>query len=67
MSMSLFEYDEKLHEKTLLEIGREEGLQQGIQGTVTALKSMGCTSEEIIKKIIEVYKIDFEKAKSLLK
>ena len=26
-----YEYDEKLHEKTLLEIGREEGMQQGIQ------------------------------------
>ena len=70
ISMSIFEYDEKLHEKTLLEIGREEGIQQGIQqgmqGTVTALKSMGCTDDDIIEKLIEVYELDVEEAKKIL-
>lgn len=29
VSMSLFEYDEKKHERTILEIGREEGREEG--------------------------------------
>ena len=29
VSMSLFEYDEKKHERTMLEIGREEGREEG--------------------------------------
>ena len=78
ISMSIFEYDEKLHEKTLLEIGREEGMQQGIQqgiqqgmqqgmqGTVTALKSIGCTDDAIIEKLIEVYGLDIEEAMKIL-
>lgn len=66
ISMSLFEYDEKLHEKTMRDIGREEGIQQGIQGAITMLKDMGCTDEEIIKKLTEIYALDIEKAKSFL-
>ncbi|MBP3507949.1 MAG: hypothetical protein J6K43_16320 [Lachnospiraceae bacterium] len=62
INMSLFEYDEKLHEKTLLELGRETG----IQGTVTILKSMGCTNDEIIEKLMGVYELDLAKAKSFL-
>ena len=27
--MSIYEYDEKLHEKTMMEIGREEGYAEG--------------------------------------
>lgn len=30
VSMSLFEYNKELHEKTMIEIGREEGLSQGL-------------------------------------
>lgn len=66
ISMSIFEYDEKLHEKTLLEIGREEGIQQGIQGTVTVLKSMGWTGDAIIEKLIEVYELDVEEARKII-
>ena len=29
IKMSIYEYDEKLHEKTMLEIGREEGREEG--------------------------------------
>ena len=28
--MSIYEYDEELHERTLMEIGREEGMEEGI-------------------------------------
>ena len=27
--MSIYEYDEKLHEKTMIDIGREEGRKEG--------------------------------------
>ena len=76
--MSIFEYDEKLHEKTLLEIGREEGLQQGIQqgmqqgiqqgiqGAVVMLRNMGCTEEEIEAKLTETYGLDLAEIRSLL-
>ena len=68
--MSIFEDDEKLHEKTLLEIGREEGMQQGIQqgiqGTVGALKSIGVEEEGILDKLMEIYKIDMETARTFL-
>lgn len=37
--MSVYEYDEKLHEKTLIEIGREEGREEG---RLTMLISLIC-------------------------
>ncbi len=75
ISMSIFEYDEKLHEKTLLEIGREEGMQeglqqgiqQGIQQTVSVLKSLDHTDEVIIQKLMETYHMSGEEAKKLLR
>ena len=36
IKMSIFEYDEKLHERTM----REEGREEGIVGTVTILKNL---------------------------
>ncbi|MBP3620431.1 MAG: hypothetical protein J6J16_01570 [Lachnospiraceae bacterium] len=62
ISMSLFEYDEKLHEKTMREIGREEG----IQGAVIMLKGMGCSDEDVIEKLVEVYALDLEEARKFL-
>lgn len=63
--MSLFEYDEKLHEKTMRDIGREEGLQQGIQGAITALKAV-CTEEDvIIEQLVKVYGITNEEAREI--
>ncbi len=51
--MSIFEYDEKLHEKTMMDIGREEGLQQGLDtgmiALISALKEMNCSDKQIIK------------------
>ena len=35
--MSVYEYDEKLHEKTMMEIGREEGLKEGRLATLISL------------------------------
>ena len=45
--MSVYEYDEKLHEKTMMEIGREEGLKEGLEkglqdGRLSTLISQTC-------------------------
>ena len=65
--MSIYEYDEELHERTLMEIGREEGisigreegmeegLAKGIEGAVTALKKLGCPAEQITEMLMETY------------
>ncbi|MGN0367546.1 MAG: hypothetical protein ACI4EK_02095, partial [Wujia sp.] len=42
-----YEYDEKLHEKTMMEIGREEGLKEGLKkglqdGRLSTLISQTC-------------------------
>lgn len=70
ISMSLFEYDEKLHEKTMRDIGREEGLQQGLQhgivGTITALKAVGTEENVIIEQLVKVYGITNEEAREII-
>lgn len=70
ISMSIFEYDEKLHEKTMMDIGREEGLQQGldtgIEVLISTLKDMDFSDDKIIEKLIEKFGLDKEKAKEYL-
>lgn len=44
--MSIYEYDAKLHEKTMIEIGREEGFTIG---KIHAYHECGKTPEEISK------------------
>lgn len=51
IQMSIFEYDEELHNKTL----REEGLEEGIQGTIKILQEMNCSKEQIIEKIMKPF------------
>lgn len=48
--MSIYEYDAKLHEKTMIEIGREEGRKEGFTiGKIHAYHECGKTPEEISK------------------
>lgn len=52
--MSIYEYDAKLHEKTMIEIGREEGRVEGREegftiGKIHAYHECGKTPEEISK------------------
>ena len=50
--MSIYEYDEELHIKTMMDIGREEGLIEGeIIGKVLAYYEMGCDIETISTKM----------------
>ena len=68
--MSIYEYDEELHERTLMEIGREEGLAigheeglaKGIEGAVTALKKLGCSAEQITEMLMETYHLTRDEA-----
>ncbi len=74
ISMSIFEYDEKLHEKTMMDIGREEGLQQGLQqatqqgitALITTLKEINCSDETIIEKLMNRFDLDETKAREYL-
>ena len=51
-NMSIYEYDEELHIKTMMDIGREEGLIEGeIIGKVLAYYEMGCDIETISTKM----------------
>ena len=72
--MSIFEYDEKLHEKTMMDIGREEGLQQGLQqatqqgitALITTLKEINCSDETIIEKLMNRFDLNETKAREYL-
>ena len=74
ISMSIFEYDEKLHEQTMIDIGREEGLQQGLQqgldtginALISTLKELNISDDNIIEKLMDKFKIDEKKAKEYL-
>ncbi|MBP3620139.1 MAG: hypothetical protein J6J16_00080 [Lachnospiraceae bacterium] len=48
--MSMYEYDKKLHIKTIIDIGREESRLGNMCETVVVLKSMRCDNETIIQK-----------------
>lgn len=74
ISMSIFEYDEKLHEQTMIDIGREEGLQQGLQQgldtginvLISTLKELNISDDNIIEKLMDKFKIDEKKAKEYI-
>ncbi len=66
ISMSIYEYDEKLHEQTMVDIGREEGISigrtEGIIGTVKALQSLGYSDILITEKLMEIYTMTRDEA-----
>ena len=51
IAMSIYEYDEKLHEKTMIDIGREEGRKEGRK---EGLETGRC--EVLIRQIINKLK-----------
>ncbi|MBP3621898.1 MAG: hypothetical protein J6J16_09080 [Lachnospiraceae bacterium] len=73
--MSIYEYDEELHIKTMMEIGSEEGyetgiregLETGIQGTIAVMKNMKLSNEDIIKQLMTVYTITENEAMSYIR
>lgn len=66
ISMSIYEYDEKLHEQELVDIGREEGIsigrEEGIMGTVKALQSLGYSGMQITETLMETYALTQDEA-----
>lgn len=62
--MSIFEYDEELHNKTLREEGFEDGKSQGILGTVQILQESNFTKEQIIEKIMKQFGLTEEEVES---
>lgn len=57
IKMSIYEYDEKLHEKTMMEIGREEGYEIGRrEGIITVVEEMikNGDANEYISKITKL-------------
>ncbi|MBQ8318058.1 MAG: hypothetical protein IJX85_06945 [Lachnospiraceae bacterium] len=70
ISMSIFEYDEKLHEETMKEIGREEGRAEerttGINKLVSSLRKLNTSDNDIILALIEQYELSDSEAKGYL-
>lgn len=60
--MSIYEYDQKLHEKTLLETGREEG----IFGSVKIMIGLNCSDEQMEIQLMETYCLSKENACSYI-
>lgn len=65
-NMSIYEYDEELHIKTMMEIGRDEGRIEGIHGMITALKSLGYDNILISEKLMEIYNLSYDEANDFL-
>lgn len=52
--------------ESLVNEGREQGIQQGIQALVESLKELGQTNEVIVKKIVEKFQLTEEQAKTYI-
>ena len=70
ISMSIYEYDEKLHEQELMDIGREEGISigreegrtEGIMGTVKVLQGLEYSNAQITETLMETYALTQDEA-----
>ncbi len=74
MNMSIYEYDEELHIKTMMDIGREEGYEtgreegyetgvsKGINGVVSIMRNMNISDEDIITNIVNTFDITEDEA-----
>lgn len=70
MNMSIYEYDEELHIKTMMDIGREEGyktgMSKGIDGVVSIMRNMNISDEDIITNIVNTFDITEDEASTYL-
>lgn len=74
IAMGIDEYDAELHEKTLIEIGREQGIgighKQGIMETITTtvslLKENGFSDNQIKEALVSKFKLSPEHAKTYI-
>jgi len=66
VAMGIDEYDAELHERTLIDIGREQGISQTITTTISLLKENGFSDNKIIEILINKYKLSSEQAKKYI-
>ena len=82
ISMSIFEYDEKLHEETMREIGREEGRIEGkavgraegeaaeratnISRSIASLRATPLTEDQIAEHLVNTFDLTIEQAKQCM-
>lgn len=52
--------------KTILEEGMKQGMEQGIRGTASILKKMGCSTQTILAEIQEQYGLSPEASEKYL-
>ena len=80
--MSIFEYDEKLHEETMREIGREEGRIEGkavgraegeaaerainISRSIASLRATPLTDDQIAEHLVNTFDLTIEQAKQCM-
>lgn len=60
--MGIDEYDAELHEKTLIDIGREQGITKAITNTISILKRNGFPDDKIISELASDFDISVDKA-----
>lgn len=54
--MSIYEYDEKLHEKTMMEIGREEGFSEGHASGLAEGHASGLAEGDTRRLLLQIIK-----------
>ncbi len=64
--MGIDEYDAELHEKTLIDIGREQGISASIVSTISILKRNGFANSQIITELATDFNITTDAAERYL-
>ena len=60
--MSIFEYNEKLHEQTLRDEGEEIGIAIGITNLITSLRELNIPEGQIIEQLVKRYELTPQEA-----
>lgn len=70
IAMSIFEYNEEIELKKIreaeYELGLEEGMRQGVKALIETCRDFGCTREEILQRLMDLFGISAKEAEALL-
>lgn len=70
IAMSIFEYNEEIELKKIreaeYELGLEEGMRQGVKALIETCRDFGCTKEEILQRLMDLFGISAKEAEALL-
>ncbi len=64
--MGIDEYDAELHEKTLIDIGRAQGISTSITNIISILKRNGFADSQIITELTTDFDITADEAENYL-